>query len=249
MHRVLLLNKKGGCGKTTIAVNLSLYFAEQGVKTALLDFDPQQSSLNWLDKIAKNSSLPLQGIDAASSKKGLTRSFQLNPEAGTQLLIIDTPAAFDNMRYSEFLSRADSIIVPVLPSDIDVHSTARFIGDLLLIGKIRKHNKRIGVIANRVSGNLRPFEPLELFLSRLEIPIISQLGNLTCDDLPQGYNPSWKLTDGYSYMLDRMGWPPLIRWIWDAIDAEAVNRPLMTLGEPMTDRVAIKQQDQILEKA
>ena len=109
--------------------------------------------------------------------------------------------------------------------------------------------KRIGVIANRVSGNLRPFEPLELFLSRLEIPIISQLGNLTCDDLPQGYNPSWKLTDGYSYMLDRMGWPPLIRWIWDAIDAEAVNRPLMTLGEPMTDRVAIKQQDQILEKA
>ncbi len=49
MRSILVVNPKGGCGKTTIATNLASYYAIWDVPTALVDFDPQKSSLEWLD--------------------------------------------------------------------------------------------------------------------------------------------------------------------------------------------------------
>ena len=50
MHSILVLNPKGGSGKTTVATNLAGYFASNGAKVALADFDRQRSSLDWLSK-------------------------------------------------------------------------------------------------------------------------------------------------------------------------------------------------------
>ncbi len=47
MQSVLLLNAKGGSGKTTIATNLASLYASAGFKTAILDYDPQGSSHYW----------------------------------------------------------------------------------------------------------------------------------------------------------------------------------------------------------
>ncbi|MCG7961877.1 MAG: ParA family protein, partial [Candidatus Thiodiazotropha taylori] len=49
MKRLLILNSKGGCGKTTIATNLAGYYASAGTPTALFDYDPQGSSHRWLE--------------------------------------------------------------------------------------------------------------------------------------------------------------------------------------------------------
>jgi chromosome partitioning protein len=46
----MVLNAKGGCGKSTLATNIASYFATQGASVALADYDPQRSSLDWLER-------------------------------------------------------------------------------------------------------------------------------------------------------------------------------------------------------
>ena len=41
---ILIINSKGGSGKTTIATNIASYFSNEGKSVALIDLDPQQSS-------------------------------------------------------------------------------------------------------------------------------------------------------------------------------------------------------------
>ena len=49
MRTIMVLNAKGGCGKSTIATNLASYYAFIEEKNVVIvDFDPQASSLEWL---------------------------------------------------------------------------------------------------------------------------------------------------------------------------------------------------------
>ena len=49
MRSIMVFNSKGGSGKSTISINLASYFASQGKKVVIADFDPQSSSLDWLE--------------------------------------------------------------------------------------------------------------------------------------------------------------------------------------------------------
>ena len=48
MHCITVINAKGGCGKSTIAMNLSAGLAHTGYKTLLIDMDPQAQITQWL---------------------------------------------------------------------------------------------------------------------------------------------------------------------------------------------------------
>ena len=48
MRSIMVLNSKGGSGKSTVATNIASYYAAQGNKVMLVDLDPQGSSLEWL---------------------------------------------------------------------------------------------------------------------------------------------------------------------------------------------------------
>ena len=62
MISVLVVNTKGGCGKTTVATNLAGAFAVDGARTALADVDRQRSSLQWLDLRPANVAR-IEGLD------------------------------------------------------------------------------------------------------------------------------------------------------------------------------------------
>ncbi len=174
-NTTLVINPKGGSGKSTVAINLASYFAANGTPTALMDYDPQGSSLNWL-RLRPAHAAKIHGANAAPQKSGL-RSIGMHVPQDTQQLIIDAPAGVSGLLLQELLARTHSIIIPVAPSSIDIHATANFIRDLLLTGKIRANNIRLGVVANRVRKSTPVYQPLERFLTSLNLPLLARLGD------------------------------------------------------------------------
>jgi chromosome partitioning protein len=174
-RRILVVNAKGGCGKTTIATNLASYYASQGRVSALLDYDPQGSSMQWLSERSEER-FPIHGVAAfRKPASGMTRSFQLRLPPQTETLILDAPAGVHGMALIDLVREADTILVPVLPSPIDIHAASHFIRDLLLVAKVRRRPIRVGVVANRVRKNARVYQSLERFLKSLHIPFIAYL--------------------------------------------------------------------------
>ena len=174
MRRIVVLNPKGGSGKTTLATNLASCYALRGLKTALMDFDNQGSSTQWLQTRASN--LPvIQGIAAYKHPHGVTRSWFTRVESGTQRLITDTPASLDFRHFRDPLNEATAILIPVLPSEIDIRAVSNCIADLMSMTKVHHAERRIAVVANRVRRNTLIYQKLVYFLNSLRIPFIATL--------------------------------------------------------------------------
>jgi len=174
MQRIILLNPKGGSGKTTVATNLAARYAVAGRNPVLMDMDPQGSSIRWVRKRPEN--LPaIHGIAAYERSGAVTRSWQLRIPPTCGAVIVDTPAALDPRSFPEITRGADAVLVPVMPSDIDIHAAAKCISDLLLVAKVRRSQGRLGVIANRVRANTLISQTLLSFLRTLDIPLVTTL--------------------------------------------------------------------------
>jgi chromosome partitioning protein len=174
MNTTLVINRKGGAGKTTVSINLASYFATANVATTIMDYDPQGSSLHWL----KQRQAPLgkiHGSNAAPEKFGQLRSFGMYVPTETKQLVIDAPGGISGVLLQELLCRANCVLIPVTPSSIDIHATAHFIKDVLLTGLVRTRKIRIGVIANRVRRSMPVYQPLERFLKALNLDLIGRL--------------------------------------------------------------------------
>src|SRR6516164_5764438 len=209
MQRIVVLNPKGGSGKTTIAINLASYFASRQQTPVLMDYDPQGSSLRWVKK--RQSTQPqVHAIAAFETDARTTRSFQLRP-----------PAAVDARHMPDLTRAADKILVPVLPSDIDIHACSRCIRDLLLVAKIRREDNRLGVIANRVRRNTLTYQSLIRFLQTLGIPIVATIRD------SQNYVRAAELGLGVHEMKSYVAredveqWEPLVAWLAEPSDTRA----------------------------
>lgn len=176
MNTTLVVNAKGGVGKTTMTTNLASYFASRGVPTTIADYDPQGSSLNWVAHRPLNVG-KIHGADLAQrSAVGLSPARRQIPH-DTRQLIIDAPAGPSRLLLKDLLGRAQSILIPVAPSSIDIHATANFIKELLLVGQVRFRNIRVAVIANRVRGTKRVYEPLERFAASLKMSFVARVSD------------------------------------------------------------------------
>src|SRR5258707_3252867 len=92
MQRILVLNPKGGSGKTTIATNLASYFANQGDRPLLSDNDPQGSSSRWLKKRKPEQAL-IHGIAAFERNSRMPRALQIRIPSDAAHIAIGTPAS------------------------------------------------------------------------------------------------------------------------------------------------------------
>src|SRR5450631_3450189 len=212
MQRILVLNPKGGSGKTTVATNLASYFASIGDRPLLSDNDVQGSSTRWLKK-RKPEQAFIQGIAAFERNSRMTKAWQMRVPPDARHVVVDTPAAVLGQDMPELTRGADAIIVPVLPSDIDIHAFSRCIADLLLIAKVRRDENRIGVVANRVRRNTLIYQSLMRFLETLRIPVIATLRD------SQNYVRAAEQGVGLYEMKktlvaqDLEDWAPLLAWL------------------------------------
>src|SRR6267378_7216446 len=176
MNATLVVNSKGGSGKTTITTNLASYFATHHIPTTVMDYDPQGSSLHWL-RVRTRPERRIYGANAAPQKGSRIRSVEMYVPADTQQLIVDAPAGASGLLLQEMLNRADRIIIPVAPSAIDIHATANFIRDLILVGRIRTRSIQVAVVANRVRSSMPVYQPLERFLNSLGLPFLTRISD------------------------------------------------------------------------
>ncbi|MFV1983274.1 MAG: AAA family ATPase [Thiohalomonadales bacterium] len=213
MQRILILNSKGGCGKTTITTNLASYYAHEGYNTALMDFDPQGSSTQWLSVRSLEKPI-IHGIVAhANTSMGQTSAFQNRVPHGTEKVILDTPAGINGEQLKKLIAQTDVVIIPVLPSPIDIHAVSRFIQELLLGAKIRHTQVRVCVIANRIKRQTNVYKSLKRFLNNLDMPFLTELRD------SQNYVHAAERGLGIYEMWDsrvakdKDEWQPMLDWL------------------------------------
>lgn len=205
MRSILVTNAKGGCGKSTIATNLAAYYASEGYETALADYDPQQSALAWLEERPEEYG----EITGLAGFEGGLRGLPRNCE----YLIIDAPARSHGKELTELVRRAESVIVPVLPSPIDIKAASRFVDELMHVHKVADRKARVAVVANRVRDNTIIFDELDEYLDSLKAPYIAALREA------QNYIRAYQRGLGVHELPPYLAWPdwdqwdPILEWL------------------------------------
>ncbi|MDH3342579.1 MAG: ParA family protein [Gammaproteobacteria bacterium] len=205
MRTILILNAKGGCGKSTISTNLASYYAfEEEKKVVLADYDPQASSLAWLE--ARGGEWPaIEGVAAFKD--------DLRPARDTDILIMDAPARVHGKELTAMVRKADTILFPVLPSPIDMRAATDYMKEVKAIGKVERKQVKIGVIANRVRENTIIFSELFDFIKKLKVPYVATLRDT------QNYIRAEERGIGIFEMApsqvyqDLESWEPLTKWL------------------------------------
>jgi len=174
LRRIVVLNPKGGSGKTTLASNVAGYLATTGRVVALVDMDRQGSSMRWLQN--RPPELPeVRGIAAAGVCMRQGTECNVAVPTDCEIAVIDAPAGLTGEQLIDFTCGAHAILVPVLPSDLDIHAASRLVSELLLVAQVSRRNGRLGIVANRVKEHTVAYRQLSKFLGRLNIAVAGVL--------------------------------------------------------------------------
>ncbi len=209
---ITIANAKGGVGKTTLTTNLASQLSRIA-PVGVMDLDPQASSSFWLQLRGKRDPQILSLNSKEFDRGQVTRSW-LAHQVSQQVnyVICDTPAGLQSPKLDQLLKDTDILLIPVAPSQIDIHATAGFVKSLLLNPQYRARPVRLGVVMNRVKRNTLSFQKLEKFLSSLNIPVVGLLRDtqsyLRAVEEGMGINELRSFAEE-----DRKGWSQIIQWI------------------------------------
>ena len=205
MRHIMVLNPKGGCGKSTLATNIASYYATEGASIGLADYDPQRSSLDWLDRRPDNRP---EIIGIAGFESGMRRA-----PRNLDVVVIDAPARSHGKELTDLVNHAETIVVPVLPSTIDMQATATFVTEFRDVGKIKAKRAKIAAVANRVRDNTLIWDELDAYLTKTRVPYVAALRDA------QNYVRAYSRGLGIFELPEYLAWPdweewePLISWL------------------------------------
>jgi chromosome partitioning protein len=195
----MVLNAKGGCGKSTLATNIASYFAaEEGAAVTLADYDPQRSSLDWLDRRPEDRP---KIVGVAAYEDG----FRKVPR-NADIVVVDAPARSHGKELTDLVKHAETIVVPVLPSTIDMQASTTFIGELKKVGKVQRKQAKIATVANRVRDNTLIWQDLDEYLDKTKVPYIAALREA------QNYVRAYTRGLGIFELPEYLAWPDWDEW-------------------------------------
>ena len=229
---ILVINSKGGVGKSTLSSNLASYFSFKG-RTALCDFDRQMSGVRWLER-----------RDTARRKIDSLTGWEYRGTDDYDWIVMDPPAAVARKDLVSLIARSDAVIIPVLPSPIDIYAAADFVRDLIVYGKIRTTQKPLAVVANRVRTNTVIYDQLKRFLQSLKLPFVTSLRDSQNYIHASTHGMGIFEMDPMVVARDIEQWQPLLSWINEAV--EKGRMPLMEQKVRNTTAHAATQKKPIL---
>ena len=145
--RVLVVNGKGGCGKTTVATNLASTIANRGQRVALMDYEREACASAWLSR-REHHFPPITRTQGASMYE--TAAFSLRIPRGHDCMVIDGSSGLVGSDLDLPLQQADLVLVPLMPSPFDLEATARFLAELRASRSVRRRRVAIAVIVMRL---------------------------------------------------------------------------------------------------
>lgn len=206
MRTILVASSKGGAGKSTVATNLAAHFAVDGKATAILDADRQKSSTHWCEKRAHldTAVLPLDGCK---------RNWDKQLPEGIQRLVVDAPAGAMADDLQAFLDMADAVVVPVLPSAIDLEATVPFLNSLVTHPRVKKGKLPVGIVGNRLKPWTGASQQAVAQLKGWPYPLVAELRDTQAYVLLCGLGKS--IFDYHSEQVrsHQEDWAPLLRWL------------------------------------
>lgn len=207
MKTILVASSKGGAGKSTIATNLAAYFALDGKRTVLVDADPQGSSTRWAERRAEleTAVLPVDG-----TRK---RNWRDSVPDDAERVVIDGAAGAMAEHLESFLEAADAVVVPVLPSAMDIDATVNFLNSLAKVPRVHKRKLPVGLVVNRTKPWTNASQQAVEMLSQWPYPVVAQLRDTQAYVVLAGLGRS--LFDYRSAQVrdHQADWDPLFKWI------------------------------------
>lgn len=207
MKTVLVAGSKGGVGKTTVATNLAANFALAGKRTVLVDADPQGSSTRWAQRRSSLESAVL-AVDGTGR-----RDWRKSVPADAEAVVIDAPAGAQAEDLQKFLDEADAVVVPVLPSALDIEATVGFLNTLAKVPRVRRRKLPVGLVLNRSKPWTNASQQALEMLSTWPYPVAAQLRDTQAYVVLVGLGRS--LFDYHSAQVrdHQEDWEPLLKWL------------------------------------
>lgn len=208
MKTVLVASSKGGAGKTTIATHLAAHAAIDGLRTAIIDADPQQSATRWAERRAGLDSavLPVPGASRAKS------AWKALPE-DTQRVVVDAPAGAMAANLETWLEHADALVVPVQPSALDLDATVPFLNTLAQHPRVRRGELRVGLVANRMKPWTNASQATLDLLAQWPYPVVASLRDSQAYVLLTGLGRSLFDYRSAQVRQHQEDWAPLLKWL------------------------------------
>jgi len=165
MTIIAILNQKGGCGKTTIAVNLAHSFQNRNYKTLLVDSDPQGSARDW-NEINEGQILPVIGLDRESLPNDINTVKNIY-----EMIIIDGAPSIAKLSTAA-VKTADFVLIPVQPSPWDVWATAALVEIVKARQEITGNKPTAAFVISRSIKNTKLSKEITGALASYELPVM-----------------------------------------------------------------------------